>query len=530
MDIIKTFQSNGFTKDITIIGTHENPLFRALDIGEVLDFKCIRATMVDFDASEKVVSKSNSQGGEQMTSFLTEKGLYKLLFRSRKPIAIQFQDWVCTVIKEIRLNGQYVLQKELEEKNKQIEQMVTEKKMLEDKTNNLEDELERLSNSTMNPIIYIYSTDTRAEKPLLKIGSTLKFAERAKPYKQTHPHGKMIFYKEIPADVNLKLVEHYIQLLLRQHKVKGEVFDMSIEEAKLWIMSIMYDLNLTDNQDEDERIKRLTKVVELKMKDMYGDQHPTIAICEIACQTEVIKDDNDIIENIDNSDKFAEFVFTCCDLDDTYEVSSVDIIGAYRLWSRSVSKDIYHKLLDYFQTEFRPIRLSEQNKTEVVNGFRGLRLKPKEIKMSNAPSDAEVFIHTMCVFSPSGKCLQSKIITEFTEWKKRVNKALEPTDAKNVKKYLKDCQHVLSSNIWTHHGNGQGYYGITLKTELNYHRKSSSTGKRVEKRSKEDVIIDTWTTIAKAAEAEGIPAARMSRCIKDKTLFEGDYYYVAKND
>jgi anti-repressor protein len=55
-------------------------------------------------------------GGDQQVTFLTEKGLYKVLFKSRKPIAEKFQNWVCEVIKEIRLNGLYDLQKEIEKK------------------------------------------------------------------------------------------------------------------------------------------------------------------------------------------------------------------------------------------------------------------------------------------------------------------------------------------------------------------------------------------------------------------------------
>jgi prophage antirepressor-like protein len=57
----------------------------------------------------------------QDVTFLTEKGLYKVLFRSRKPIAQKFQNWVCEVIKEIRLNGLYELQKEVDQKQYKIE-------------------------------------------------------------------------------------------------------------------------------------------------------------------------------------------------------------------------------------------------------------------------------------------------------------------------------------------------------------------------------------------------------------------------
>jgi prophage antirepressor-like protein len=62
---------------------------------------------MDFDESEKVVHSMNTLSGTQEVTFLTEKGLYKVLFRSRKPIAQKFQNWVCEVVKEIRVTGIY---------------------------------------------------------------------------------------------------------------------------------------------------------------------------------------------------------------------------------------------------------------------------------------------------------------------------------------------------------------------------------------------------------------------------------------
>jgi hypothetical protein len=82
-------------------GTKTDPLFRASDIGIILEINNIRMSIVDFDESEKrAVSSSDSTGRMQDVTFLTEKGLYKVLFRSRKPIAQKFQNWVCEVIKD----------------------------------------------------------------------------------------------------------------------------------------------------------------------------------------------------------------------------------------------------------------------------------------------------------------------------------------------------------------------------------------------------------------------------------------------
>ena len=123
MDIVKAFNSNDLHTEIIIKGDVENPLFRASDIGIVLDISTIRSVIRDFNETEKVVLSTHTLGGLQDVTFLTEKGLYKVLFKSRKPIAEKFQDWVCEVIKELRLKGTYDLQQQLEQAKVEITQI-----------------------------------------------------------------------------------------------------------------------------------------------------------------------------------------------------------------------------------------------------------------------------------------------------------------------------------------------------------------------------------------------------------------------
>ena len=132
MDIVKAFNTNDLHTEVIIKGTKTDPLFRASDIGIILEINNIRMSIVDFDESEKrAVSSTDSTGRMQDVTFLTEKGLYKVLFRSRKPIAQRFQNWVCEVIKEIRLNGLYELQKEVDQKQKELEQTKNEMSAIE---------------------------------------------------------------------------------------------------------------------------------------------------------------------------------------------------------------------------------------------------------------------------------------------------------------------------------------------------------------------------------------------------------------
>jgi len=78
------------------------------------------------------VHTMHTLGGSQEVTFLTEKGLYKVLFRSRKPIAQKFQNWVCEVLKEIRVTGIYNMQKEIDKKQEELEKTKDEMASLED--------------------------------------------------------------------------------------------------------------------------------------------------------------------------------------------------------------------------------------------------------------------------------------------------------------------------------------------------------------------------------------------------------------
>ena len=63
MDIVKAFNENDLHTEIVIKGTVTDPLFRASDIGVVLEISNIRTSIMDFDDSEKVVNKVDTLGG-----------------------------------------------------------------------------------------------------------------------------------------------------------------------------------------------------------------------------------------------------------------------------------------------------------------------------------------------------------------------------------------------------------------------------------------------------------------------------------
>jgi len=192
MEIVKAFTTNTMHTEIVIKGTINDPLFRASDIAEILELNNIRSSVKGFDDSEKVVHKTPTLGGLQEVSFLTEKGLYKLLFRSRKPIATQFQNWACDVIKEIRLNNFYNLEKEMEKKtNETVQQLEDKHKQDIEQQKIVEREKVLLKEySSVGSIVYVIRVKTLDDgKYIVKIGESRKgitgrYTEHKKNYEE----------------------------------------------------------------------------------------------------------------------------------------------------------------------------------------------------------------------------------------------------------------------------------------------------------------------------------------------------------
>jgi prophage antirepressor-like protein len=83
-----------------IYGTYEEPLFKAKDIGVLLEIKDINSTVRNYSALHKCMQIMHTVRGEKEMIMLTELGLYKVLMNSKSnKIAEQFQDWVSKIIK-----------------------------------------------------------------------------------------------------------------------------------------------------------------------------------------------------------------------------------------------------------------------------------------------------------------------------------------------------------------------------------------------------------------------------------------------
>ena len=101
--------------DIRVAGTSADPLFCLADICRVLDIKNVSDCKSRLDKKGIVLTDTLTKGGTQHLVYVNEKNLYKVIMRSDKPQAEDFQDWVCgEVLPSIRKHGAYATEETID--------------------------------------------------------------------------------------------------------------------------------------------------------------------------------------------------------------------------------------------------------------------------------------------------------------------------------------------------------------------------------------------------------------------------------
>jgi len=90
----------------TAVGEDDQVWFCAKDVCEILEIEWTSHTLDNMPEEWFMVVSFTTKKGERDTYFINEPGLYRLIFRSNKPKAIEFSNWVCSeVLPTIRKNG-----------------------------------------------------------------------------------------------------------------------------------------------------------------------------------------------------------------------------------------------------------------------------------------------------------------------------------------------------------------------------------------------------------------------------------------
>ena len=309
MEIIKAFNSNNLHTEIIIKGTPDKPLFRASDIGIVLEISQIRSVIRDFNETEKVVHSMHTHGGTQEVTFLTAKGLYKVLFKSRKPIAEQFQNWVCDIIEEIRLTGKYDLEKQLEEAKNEIIHIEETNKTMLIKQKILEREKILLKEyATAGAIFYVIKVKSFENgRYIVKVGESRKgVLDRYKEHKTKYEECLLLdcFIVNKSKDFETFIKEHD---LIRGSKVNDLPSHETEMELFLIGKNLSYQtlLNIISNNikyfNNNDTNKLELEIEQLKlMLEMKNSNNDNLLIQELV---KTVKQLSGKIDNLENSNK-----------------------------------------------------------------------------------------------------------------------------------------------------------------------------------------------------------------------------------
>ena len=326
MEIVKSFNANKMHTNIVIKGTIEEPLFRASDIGEILEMGCIRSTIRNFDGTEKVVHSMHTIGGLQDVVFLTEKGLYKVLFKSRKPIAEQFQNWVCEVVKELRINGIYQLEKQLEQNKQEFHQQLEQKdQLIQSTTEQLEQtkqefdtklsKVQKLQKQEFllqkfknrEPVVYIIKVKEFEDKSyIVKIGESRNFVDRFKGHKTDF--GNDIVLLDCFSVLNCEKFEQFIHshnkikpnkyTKLEGHEREKELFLVGKELSYKTILRVITE-NISQYNERSEKDYMLLeeRIVKLTMENEKLNIENELLHLKLKNSLDTVFDKNQITES-----------------------------------------------------------------------------------------------------------------------------------------------------------------------------------------------------------------------------------------
>lgn len=537
-----------------------------------------------FAPQEGGAKKNVGRGGHNKeTIMLTVKTFKLLCLKSGTKKADEIHEYYLKmeeIIQETINEESNELKLQLESKQLQLTAKDTEIQNIQKTSEQEKQEIILLQFPKNTECVYIGSIENTnsSNETLIKFGQSNNLSVRVQAHKKDFTNFKLIgaFKVQNKVEIENDIKKHpKIKKQIRSLTIANENYTelISIDETctiskiNTYIKSIIelkvcnidnFNLLVKENEElktakctlEDENKeykktvdKHLLKINELEEIIKQRDERIEFLMEEETVDSKE-KEVNPLIPQTELTQKFDKFVSEECIVRTDVETSSADIEAQFRIWMKiKPTKEIFLEFKSYLNIKFKPKRLNDQNKNQVVHGFQGIMLKPIEYKKRLINSDPENFIFNVCNFAPNNRILNVVLLDEYKRWKKSLNKpsVSDKDELKELTTYLDECPYVQKGALWVGSNSEAkkvlesvdsksnfGYYGIGLKTDDKYvHKATSSTGKKVNKiETSSGAILNTWETIAKAASYENCSPAKMSRSISNNTKFAENYHYA----
>jgi prophage antirepressor-like protein len=432
MDILKAFKLVDKEININIQGTLENPLFQANQIGKILELSNINENLKDFGSDEKVIILTYTLGGIQNVTFLTEIGLYRLLGRSRKPIASLFQKWIINVIKDIRVNGIYQLNE-----NNEID-----KKLIKNK-NDLDKHKLLIKAFDKQYVIYICKIKEHEDKNIIKVGRSQDIKERmghlSNAYENIQPllldivnvddninfenflhnhdffkkfyfpiknkegrtsketylvddeqcneminiinSNKKLFEKDIVELEKIKLKKEEINLKKEEITIKNKEIELKIKDKEMEIKKM--EIEMIKNKNNDELLEKMNNEINLlKLKIEELESNKIEEICEN-------EDNNSDIEDVDYTRVFFQSKKKSygIKIPYVYQYHPTDLVNPIKVYE-SPSDVERAPELSHLEISPAPLRNAVKNNT-IYKGYRWYYVKRNEQPPESIPTTIE---------------------------------------------------------------------------------------------------------------------------------------------
>jgi predicted nuclease with TOPRIM domain len=507
--------------------------------------------------SKNTTKTYKKNGGQNIKKiFLTVKCFKSLCLKAQTKKASEIHDYYLKLEELL----QEIVEEETDELRKQLEQkdnIILEIKQTSKKEKQKAVEQAIIVQFPVNTeCIYFGTIDNtnEANEKLVKFGHTNDLATRILDHRKKYDNFNLVNAFRVQNKVEIEnliktspKIKRHIRTVEINGKNKTEIIaydatNFTLERLSRYIKDIIHSKTysidnfnriIKENEELHNENRNLKQQIEeqaqqiksqavelINLKDKMESQH---TILETVQQENESVYQNILLPEDEVHSKFNDFINSVCIVRPDVEELSVNLEGRYRLWSQvKPTKEIFHALKHYLDTRFKPKRIDRNH------GYLGVKLKEVEYIKTQNHSDAETFLFQVCKFSDNGKILNTVLLEEYQAWKRSVDRPVkdDETDLKELKSYLNASPYALKSVVWTDGVSGDGYYGISLKKINQPPKLISSTGKKVYKReATTHALLGGWDTIAKAADSENCSAAKMSRCVKNKTVIQ-DYYYT----
>ena len=166
-------------RTIRVTGSATEPWFVAKDICSILGLPNMIEALKSIPEKWRGSVKLTTFGGLQSMVTINEAALYKLIMRSRKPVAQKFQEFVCEVIlPTIRKTGEFKLQALLDEKEKQVRTLTEEKTLLERKNSEFSHKYQRRLRTSYKVGMHVYVGRKSSIRGQFKPGITTNLNQR----------------------------------------------------------------------------------------------------------------------------------------------------------------------------------------------------------------------------------------------------------------------------------------------------------------------------------------------------------------